>query len=60
MTVKIEMEMPKSCLVCPFLKTARRTLTGYREDMICSVTCCNTNEHYKTRHPNCPLQEVKE
>lgn len=60
MTVKIEMEMPKSCFVCPFLKTARRILTGYIVDTTCSITCCNTNWHYKTRHPKCPLQEVKE
>lgn len=54
MTVKIEMEMPKSCSECEFLNVSARYVTcvARKGDLV-------TNK-VTERPPECPLQEVKE
>lgn len=56
MTVKIEMEMPKSCEVC----VLKRFSSSDQKSMFCGA---DNDYHriYKTKRPkDCPLQEVKE
>lgn len=58
MTVKINMEMPKSCIKCPYI-----TLKGnkHHTHYICAIKPLAFCDLYTNmRHPQCPLQEVKE
>lgn len=56
--VMIEMEMPKSCIKCPYI-----TLKGNKHHFhyICAIKPLDFCDLYTNmRHPQCPLQEVKE
>lgn len=58
MTVKIDMEMPKSCIKCRYI-----TLKGNKQHFhyICAIKPLDFCDLYTNmRHPQCPLQEVKE
>ena len=58
MSVKIDMEMPKSCSVCDFCSYNEGTLEDY---YICvaSGEYLGTTASEKKRHKKCPLKEVK-
>lgn len=58
MSVKIEMEMPKSCSACPLCYWD----SAYMHDM-CPVlpkVIKFVGKYINERHPMCPLQKVKE
>lgn len=57
MTVKIEMEMPKSCYHCP-IEFGDLASGCHR----CAITMENVSDYRneEIRHPKCPLQKVKE
>lgn len=55
MTVKIEMDMPKSCAECRFNLDDNRMGVNY-----CAITLEETDCYRVTRTQECPLQEVKE
>lgn len=58
MTVKIDMEMPKSCDTCILLYWD----TAYGQ-YVCPafpISLKFTGAYHNERHPGCPLQEVKE
>ena len=54
MTVKIEMEMPKSCNKCPFF-----IFYGKDKFNLC-IAGKFSMAMYKGKHKSCPLREVKE
>ena len=54
MTVKIDMEMPKSCSEC------RLFCGDISTGNYCKITLKEIDYYGITRHPKCPLQEVKE
>ena len=57
MSVKIEMEMPKSCQICPLT-------FNFGSDAFCCLTLTKVWDTsmlpIMERHSSCPLQEVKE
>ena len=57
MSVKIEMEMPKSCQLCPLT-------FNYGSDAFCCLTLTKVWDTSMLpiieRHKTCPLKEVKE
>ena len=57
MAVKIEMEMPKSCQLCPLT-------FNFGSDAFCCLTLTKVYDismlPIMKRHKNCPLKEVKE
>ena len=62
--IQIDMEMPKSCSECKFKKWLWHC--GWT-DYNCFITgrtvntyCKNSKSPKNKRHPQCPLQEVKE
>lgn len=60
MTVKIEMKMPKNCLVCKFCGWLELD-----EEYLCQLTQrplgdVVSNIYRDKRHPLCPLKEVNE
>lgn len=52
--IQIDMEMPKSCKVCPFEKFG--DCHGGKAKYIMDIEDCM---EAGVRHPNCPLEEVK-
>ena len=58
MTVKIEMEMPKSCDTCSLLYWD----SAYMQYMCPAFpkSLKFVGNYHNERHPACPLQEVKE
>lgn len=56
MTVKIEMDMPKSCLECRFAYVYHTTFSG--DILMCPYLGRGVSS--KERESSCPLQEVKE
>lgn len=56
MTVKIDMEMPKSCEKCKFMEFVSSDKTMYW----CKITDNWIVRKEGKKSPACPLQEVKE
>lgn len=56
MTVKINMDMPKSCRECKFYEFISSDYTK----VYCAVIGYWTNSKKGERSPKCPLQEVEE
>jgi len=53
--IKIDMEMPESCLTCPLKQHYITHKWNYR----CGKTKAVFNSNIKIRHPDCPLIEVE-
>ena len=62
MTVKIEMDMPKSCSKCQFciLKDFGSNEHTHKFRNVCFLTKDELLDSLRERYTNCPLQEVKE
>ena len=58
MTIKIDMEMPKSCSECPFLYDGCLCMAD--SDISNDTLELKMHELKNTRAVGCPLQEVKE
>lgn len=62
MTVKIDMEMPKSCSDCifPHIEAHYHKTVWAKTFHLCPFVEEYVDECMQKRHPKCPLQEVKE
>lgn len=56
MTVKIDMDMPKSCAACPLSIDMGDKSEPYE---VCAITMAYVGYVFSERHYDCPLKEMK-
>ena len=60
--VQIDMKMPISCDACSFMREQEDLMSDDYRRFICGFPYMGmyVADYIKTRHPDCPLQEIRE